>query len=139
MPLPLTITCFLVVISLDCKRLFFQLYFKLVFLIEANVISKTPIQSIFPSKRLYFSICFTLLWTVYCKSIFRRSATSYTYKKIEKKQTTAYIGNLCIFLSAQNYCPRKKMLNTLVYKQSLQFYTGKKYIHNSWNIFKRPE
>lgn len=31
------------------------------------------------------------------------------------------------------------MLNILVYKQSLQFYTGKKYIHNSWNIFKRPE
>lgn len=139
MPPSLTITCFLVMISHDCKR-FFLLYFKLVLLIEANVIYKTPIQSIFPFKCLYFGICFTLLWTVYCKSILRRSATSYTYKKIVKrKQTTAYIGNLCIFLSAQNYCPRKKMLNILVYKQSLQFYTGKKYIHNSWNICTRPE
>lgn len=66
---------------------------------------------------IYFSICFTLLWTVNCKLIFRRSATSYTYKKkiIVKK---AYIGYLCIFLSAQNYCLRKKMLNILVYKHN---------------------
>lgn len=40
-----------------------------------------PVQSICPSKQLWFSICFTPMWTVNYEPIFRRSATSYTYKK----------------------------------------------------------